>query len=369
MKLSIIFAIFLCFATIACNKTEPIIQKNISTDQAGMLSSILSEDEMLTLTELTISGPLNGSDFRILRNMAQNCSLSILDLKDATIVAGGNPININSDGTSCYLSDNDLSTGVFKSCIKLTSIVLPRNLKSIGDEAFSNCKKLSKIEWFEGLDSIGEQAFYKTALTGDILLPKSLRTIGRRAFFENQIEKVTIQSDITVPFYDTYYIIGGNSSFANCEQLTEIIVEEGCTKLEIGFQGCSALSSVSLPNTMTHIGATSSTSCNYIFKDCESLHSISLPDGLQFIGTECFYGSGITEIEIPESVQQIKKSAFANTSIKTMKVKWNNPLAVNKNIFDGTNLEESTLYVPDGTLDSYKNHVAWGQFGIVLEEN
>lgn len=373
MKRTFIYAILLCLTAIACNKTEeqPIAtQKEISTGQAGMLSSLLTEDEMRTLTELFISGPLNGSDIRVLRTMSKNYSLSILNLKDASIVAGGNAYHTDSDGTSYYTIDNDLSTRIFTSCKALTSIVLPQNLKIIGDEAFQNCSKLSHIEWFEGLDSIGEGAFSNTALTGDILLPKSLRTIGRRAFFQNnQIQKVIIQSDITVPKYGTLYAVGGNSPFAYCEQLMEVVVNEGCTKLEIGFQNCTALSSVTLPNSLTHLGALSSTSCNYIFRYCENLHNITLPNRLQIIGENCFSYSGLVEIEIPESVGQIQTYAFSHTPLISMKVNWDRPLEVNRNIFKENDLEEATLYVPSGKKQLYSNHVTWGSFGNIIEES
>ena len=369
MKRFVIITVILSSIAIACNKAvEPITQKTISVDQPGLLSSLLTEDEILTLTELTISGSLNGTDIRVLRNMAKNCCLSFLDLKDASIMVGGNAYLIESDGISYHTNEDDISTRMFSSCNKLKSIVLPKTLKNIGEEAFYNCSKLSSIKWFEGLDSIGDQAFYHSGLSGEMVLPKSLRTIGRRAFFDNNIQKVTIQSDIIVPSYESYYAIGGNSSFANCKQLKEIIINEGCTKLEVGFQGCETLSSVILPSTLTHLGANSSQSCNYIFKYCENLRSISLPNGLQLIGIECFSHSGITEIELPESVQEIKKWAFANTPLTTMKVNWDCPLAVNRNIFNETNLDEASLYVPSGTLQHYKSHVTWSLFGNILEE-
>lgn len=369
MKRILIIAIILSSIAISCEKTaDPVTTKHITISEAGTLSSLLSEEEILTMTELTISGPINGSDIRVLRNMAKNCALSILNLRDASIVSGGNAYIADYGGIMLYTTEDVISTKMFSSCGKLTSIVLPKNLKSIGEEAFYKCLRLTGVTWPDELDSIGDQAFYLSGLSGEMVLPSSLRVIGRRAFYQTELQKVTIQSDISVPNYDTYYFIGGNSPFAYCEHLEEVVVCEGCTILEVGFQDCIALSSVALPNTLTTLGATSSSSCSYIFDCCQCLQTITLPDNLQTIGKNCFYNSGITDIVIPASVQNIKKWAFAKTPLTTVKVKWANPLLVNNNVFDDTNLENATLYVPIGTKETYQNSMPWKLFGNIIEE-
>ena len=64
-----------------------------------------------------------------------------------------------------------------------------------------------------------------------------------------------------------------------------------------------AVTAVSLPNGMTHIGATA-------FADCSNLTSITIPSTVTSIGAEAFAWSGLERITLPESVQDIAEMAF-----------------------------------------------------------
>ena len=64
-----------------------------------------------------------------------------------------------------------------------------------------------------------------------------------------------------------------------------------------------AVMAVSLPNGMTHIGATA-------FADCSNLTSITIPSTVTSIGAEAFAWSGLERITLPESVQDIAEMAF-----------------------------------------------------------
>lgn len=64
------------------------------------------------------------------------------------------------------------------------------------------------------------------------------------------------------------------------------------------FSGKSTLTSISLPNSVTRIGGSA-------FYNCSNLREIPLPDGLTTIGNNAFKESGLTHIDIPESVTLI----------------------------------------------------------------
>jgi len=71
------------------------------------------------------------------------------------------------------------------------------------------------------------------------------------------------------------------------------------------FEGCSGLTSIEIPSSVTSIG-------NYAFKDCRGLTSIEIPFGVTSIGYFAFSGcSGLTSIEIPSSVTTIEDWAFS----------------------------------------------------------
>lgn len=72
-------------------------KRTIHVATAGSLSNHITESEKYTIEELTLTGELNGTDFRLLRDMAGNNylgqltdgKLKVLDFSSARIVAGG----------------------------------------------------------------------------------------------------------------------------------------------------------------------------------------------------------------------------------------------------------------------------------------
>ena len=70
------------------------------------------------------------------------------------------------------------------------------------------------------------------------------------------------------------------------------------------FDGCSGLTSVTIPNSVTSIG-------NYAFDGCSGLTSVTIPNSVTSIGSHAFYGcSGLTSVTIPNSVTSIGDYAF-----------------------------------------------------------
>ena len=109
---------------------------------------------------------------------------------------------------------------------------------------------------------------------------------------------------------NTKYALYGNSVFADCDELTEVIVKEGCTMLELGFSHCTSLTKVSLPSTLKQIGYSSGSTHNYIFSWCENLETITLPENLWFIGKNAFSYTALKAIDVPDNVQYIWTYAF-----------------------------------------------------------
>ncbi len=80
---------------------------------------------------------------------------------------------------------------------RITSVVIPSSVKSLGSRAFDGCVALASVTLPEGLESIGDHAFkYDTALT-EIKLPSTLKTIGMYAFTYTGISSVEIPDGVT----------------------------------------------------------------------------------------------------------------------------------------------------------------------------
>ena len=79
------------------------------------------------------------------------------------------------------------------------------------------------------------------------------------------------------------------------------------------FNGCSDLTSVTIPDCVTSIGTAA-------FADCSGLTSITIPDGATSIGLAAFAGcSGLTSVTIPDNVTSVGNIAFENCgNLKTV---------------------------------------------------
>ena len=79
------------------------------------------------------------------------------------------------------------------------------------------------------------------------------------------------------------------------------------TSIYYAFFGCSGLTSVTIPNSVTSIG-------DYAFKNCTGLTSVTIPNSVTSIGLQAFYDcSGLTSVSIPNSVTSIGNYAFSGT--------------------------------------------------------
>ena len=71
------------------------------------------------------------------------------------------------------------------------------------------------------------------------------------------------------------------------------------------FDGCTSLTSITIPNSVTSIGGDA-------FYGCSGLTSITIPNSVTSIGSSAFYGcSGLTSITIPNSVTSIRSGTFS----------------------------------------------------------
>ena len=91
------------------------------------------------------------------------------------------------------------------------------------------------------------------------------------------------------------------------KQIIAVVMAPGVTSIGLhAFQGCSSLTSVTIPESVMSIGECA-------FKFCRSLTSVTIPEGVTSISYQTFYDcSSLTSMTIPESVTSIGKSAFQN---------------------------------------------------------
>lgn len=96
-------------------------------------------------------------------------------------------------------------------------------------------------------------------------------------------------------------------------RIKRVTLPEGVTKVETIFVGCTNLTTVILPSTISEISKTA-------FRSCTSLSYVNLPDGLTVIGDSAFIGcTSLKYLTIPEGVEEINPNTFKDcTSLETV---------------------------------------------------
>lgn len=118
-----------------------------------------------------------------------------------------------------------------------------------------------------------------------------------------ELTSVTIPSTVTI--INSY-------AFTNCSGLTKITVPRNVTSLGFAvFQGCSGLTSVSLPSSLTSVGY-------YLFENCTALTSVSMPSSLTTLSNSMFKGcTSLSSITLPRNLTTIDESAFSGCTSLT----------------------------------------------------
>ncbi len=186
----------------------------------------------------------------------------------------------------------------------IISVVMPEQIKVIGDFTFGGCQNLSSIKLPPSLTTIGKGAFNRCSSLKTLQLPNTLTAIGKEAFEDcTSLTSLVIPDGITKISY---------SMCNGCKRLSSIVLSRKITEIEgHAFAKCSSLKSIKIPISCNSIGHSA-------FMNCTSLSDVRIPINCQKIGDYAFQGcSSLNEtFFIPLSVRSIGECAFISTPIK-----------------------------------------------------
>ena len=231
---------------------------------------------------------------------------------------------------------------------KIKQVIIEQGVTSVGKCAFKQCTSLTKVVLPEGLKSIGEYAFSDCNNLVEVNLPDTVETIGLQAFRYCNMSTITIPASVTKM---------SSEVFSYCRSLSEVIFQPGTTRIwDYEFYGCSSLTEITIPETVTSIGSGAFTSTGLtsvvipngvvslgsdafsrcknlnsvtlpatltevpdsLFSDCSSLTNVTMPNGITAIGSHAFSNCiSLSKINLPDSVTEIKSSAFSMTKSLT----------------------------------------------------
>ena len=213
-------------------------QITLHVERAGTLHGMINASRLPYITDLKLTGELNGTDISFIRTLVKK-NLRFLDLSEARIVEGGaiyySNYRTSNDIIGSYMFYNPdyspispcaiskinlpnsvtgIEEGAFKSCTRLTDINIPNSVTSIGPETFKSCTSLTDINIPNSVTSIGYEAFYNCTRLTDINIPNSVTSIERSTFYS-----CTSLTDINIPNSVTSI---GEQAFYNCDNLKSV---------------------------------------------------------------------------------------------------------------------------------------------------
>ena len=198
-----------------------------------------------------------------------------------------------------------IGENAFYKCDLLTNISIPDSVTSIDGKAFANCKSLTNVTIGNSVTSIGEGAFMGCTSLTNVKIGDSVMSIPDDAFErctslkyneynnalylgnENNPYLVLVQAkDTSITSCEVHSAakVIADSAFYNCKLLTSVKIGDALTIIgENVFYRCTSLTSVTNLKSVEIIGKSA-------FAGCTSLTSIIISNSVTSVGDRAFYG-------------------------------------------------------------------------------
>jgi hypothetical protein len=309
MKKQILLLIILLVSVVV----QAQIHKTVNNLTPGNLITLLTPNELSTISSLMIVGSMDARDFKTMDMMPK---LTAIDLNGVDIIEYYGVEGTASNMWDAYFA-NSIPQYAFNGNTSLTSVAFHGSITSIGQWAFSECINLISVNIPSSVISIGESAFIGCKSLTSVTISASVTTIGRVAF-SNSSTHITV--DPENPKYSSIEGVLFNKS------QTVLIC---CPTFKSG--------NYTIPSSVKSVS-------DYGFNSCSSLTSLTIPNSITYFGESAF------------------GDASSLTSIYSFPI---TPPATNLYdlyLFNGVDKTTCTLYVPAESLDLYKSATIWKDF-------
>lgn len=385
--------------------TASALEKSVTLTEAGTLSNQITGDEKLTITDLTITGPINTADILFIRQMtgADNGDnkptagkLQHLNLRGARFTKSTGSYIFMKKGLSNNVGygiseDNLVDQYMFFGCDKLVEVKLPATTQKINNNAFNGCSKLTTCAIPVAVTHIGDYAFAKCKALKDVNIPAAVSYMGTAAFSEcTSIETVNFNEDCQIKEIRANTFNGcsalksvklssgveelGSKAFANCTSLNTFtlpasFIEKAADtfkdtpiknyEVEEGIDGFSSVGGVLYNEDQSElllypiaredksfiVPQSVGGIAEQAFAGAKNLTHITLSESITNIQSKTFAGSGLTEIVIPAEVTSIGSEAFMGCNALTSVTFKGGPSGIGEKAFFGTRLSTVTFNV------------------------
>ena len=237
----------------------------------------------------------------------------VLQIPEGVKSINGRVFYQNRRITKVVLPDSLTSIGAvaFGECINLRDINISTRVTNLERNAFNGCRRLANENGFVIFNKVLLGYYGHSAI---VEIPEGVETIGAGSFigYDNyEIEEIVIPESVNVIEKDSFSCCRNlrrvlmpermkqidEGAFSFCDHLKSITIPEGIEVLSWNtFWDCRSLEEIRLPKSLKTIEYSA-------ISDCSSLKSISIPEGVEKIGGRQFEGCDcLLEIDIPETV-------------------------------------------------------------------
>ncbi len=291
---------------------------------------------------------------------------SIYDSRDscnAIIETASNTLIAGCKNTTIPNSVTSIGNGAFYECTSLTSVNIPNSVTTLDDAAFYGCSGLTKVTIPNSVTTIGYSAFYGcSGLTIVICQAATPPTLAGNNVFSNYTTATLYVPSASLQAYQTTDEWNRFTNILSIDELQEgkfevdgIYYQIIDSEAVVTYRGTSWYQysneysgSVTIPSTVTHNGLSYpvTTIGEAAFQNCTALTSVTIPNSVTSIDKEAFMNcTGLTgELVIPNSVITIDDLAFCYCSGLTNVTFGNSVTTIGENAFsECTSLTSLTL--------------------------
>ena len=198
-----------------------------------------------------------------------------------------------------------ISAFAFSSCEHLTSIAIPDSVIYVDSYAFYNCTSLKTVVIPASVEYIEFEAFYNCSSLKEVTIPASVKFISDEAFgyyYDMKVDgfKINYVNNTWGHWYAT------KNGFSDEACLVTNELDDGTLEID-RYAGNSA--TYEIP---AEIGGKKVTGIkSNAFSGCTELTSVTIPDSVTYIDYSAFYNcTSLKEVTIPASVNFINDIAF-----------------------------------------------------------
>lgn len=156
--------------------------------------------------------------------------------------------------------DYEIGNSPFFENKEITSLDVGEGITALGSSLFERCTSMTDVSLPTTLTNVGERCFFMYSSGGlkSLVIPKNVKTIGEKAFVCCEIERMTIPFNVKEI---------GSYAFNGCEKLKSAYVDSPLVS-SFMFTQCSALTNLTLSKNVKSINA-------YCINYCGSLKEIT----------------------------------------------------------------------------------------------